>query len=717
MKTFEEMDYHPTSEKLVEILRDHTQRDDSLFFRLLVGYYFSLAASQMRCVIKTPDRGDIPTNMYVLNLAPSGYGKTMSMNLLEEQVLHQFRQKFLNETFPILAEQNITTLANKKAIRKGTDPDGELALLSKVFSRMGPPLFSFDSGTQPAVKQMRNLLLMGSAGSLNLIMDEVGNNLSANMEVFDTFIELFDKGMIKQKLLKNTNESARDEEILGKTPANLLMFGVPNKLFDGNKTEDDLMSMLESGYSRRCFFGYIRSSSRRDLTPEEMFKARTNKANNTYLDQLADRLENLADIINANKELTISDETCVLLYQYQKLCEERARKFLPHQELQIRELEERNFKVLKLAGAYAFIDDVPEVTAEHVYNAIKLAEDSGEAFTLMLARDKPWVKLAKYIASIGNDVTHADLAEDLPFYKGSSSYKQELLTLATAYGYKNNIIVKKSFVDGIEFLRGETLKQTDLARMIVSYSTDITTGYVNEHAPFDQLHKLTQAANENGNPMHWVAHHLSNGYRNEENAIPGFSMVVIDVDGGTTIETAKRLLSSYKFLLYTTKSHSEQEHCFRIAMPTNYELRLDAKDYREFMHNIFEWLPFEVDTATGQRARKWLSNPGHYEYNEGDLLDALPFIPKTSKNEERKQLLNSQQSLDNLERWMLNHTGDGNRNNMLYRYAIALVDGGLGLEAVRQKVVNLNNKLSDPLDEVEIMKTVMLSMTKEMTKR
>lgn len=73
MLTYKEMDYHPTAEKLVNILRDRTQRDDSLFFRIMVGYYFSIAAAQMRCNINMPN-GEIPVNMYALNLAPSGYG-------------------------------------------------------------------------------------------------------------------------------------------------------------------------------------------------------------------------------------------------------------------------------------------------------------------------------------------------------------------------------------------------------------------------------------------------------------------------------------------------------------------------------------------------------------------------------------------------------------------------------------------------------------------
>jgi hypothetical protein len=124
-----------------------------------------------------------------------------------------------------------------------------------------------------------------------------------------------------------------------------------------------------------------------------------------------------------------------------------------------------------------------------------------------------------------------------------------------------------------------------------------------------------------------------------------------------------------------------------------------------------------VDRATNQRARKWMSNDGHYEYNEGELLDALPFIPKTSKNEERKQLLDSQQSMDNLERWVINNIGDGNRNNMLLRYAMLLLDAGFDFEAIRVKVIELNNKIADKLDESEIMATIMITVAKNLSKR
>jgi hypothetical protein len=713
MKSFDEMEYHPASEKLVSILCSKTQNSNPLFFRVLVGYYFSLVASMMRTTIATHDRGDIPVNMYALNLSTSGSGKGFSTNIIENSVINQFRGRFLEETFPILAEQNLPKLALKRANRKSTDPDEELVRVQKEFDSLGSLMFSFDSGTAPAVKQMRHKLLMADAGSMNLQIDEIGSNLVGNVEILNTFLELYDVGLVKQKLIKNTADSIRNEEIVGRTPTNMMLFGTPAKLLNGSKTEEELYSMLETGYARRCFFGYSRASNKStDMTPEEVYVQLTNQDSNQYLDELSDKLEALADIINVNKRLIVSKDTSLLLIEYRLKCEREAELYPEHEEIKKAEISHRYFKALKLAGAYAFIDDSPELTQEHLYQAIKLAEESGNAFNKLLTRDRPYVKLAKYIATCKRDVTQADLVEDLPFYRGATGQKTEMLSLAIAYGYKNNIIIKKSFSDGIEFLRGETLKETDLSKMVLSYSTDITTDYRNEHAPFEKLHQLTQAPG-----LHWVAHHLNGGYRNEENCIPGFNLVVIDVDGGVNMSTVKLLMKNYKFLIYTTKRHTEDENRFRIILPINYELSMDAKDYKEFMSNIYEWLPFEVDTATNQRARKWLSHDGTYEYNEGDVLDALPFIPKTSKNEERKELMNSQQSMDNLERWVINNIGDGNRNNMLLRYAMILLDGGFDFENIRQRVMTLNNKIADKLDEAEVMSTIMITVAKAISKR
>lgn len=711
----ENMQYHPLSEQLVKVLLDKTQATDPHYFRVLVAYYFSLAASHMRAKVVTQDRGDIPINLYALNLAPSGFGKTMSTNFMESEVLGNFRYKFLEDTFPSMAEINLPKLANRRAIRNQTDPEQELASVEREFVRQGPMLFSFDSGTSPAVKQLRHKLLMANVGSLNLIMDEVGLNLSDNKEVFKDFIELYDVGLIKQKLVKYTNDNQRSEEIIDKTPSNLLMFGVPSKLLDNGKTESDLMSLLDTGYARRCFFAHVERVDRKStLSAEEIFEMRSQIQSSQFIENLSEQLEILADASQVDKSIEVPREVSIKLIEYRNYCERRARE-IPNPEnskqLLIAELEHRDFKVLKLAGAYAFMDNSMWVTEEHLDNAIKLAEDSGEAFRSIVERDRPWVRLAKYIAEVGDEVTQADLSQDLPIYSGPKSAKDELLTNAIAWGYKNNVIIKKRYEDGIEFLRGESLDETSTDKMIIAYSNQITEGYQNEYAPFEKLHQLTQQPN-----MHWINHHLDNGYRNEEHidASVGTNMLVLDVDNGTRLEVVRELLRDYKYHIYTTKRHTPSEHRFRIILPLSHVLKLDIRDYKEFMNNVFEFLPFDVDTQTGQRARKWLTHKGHYEYNDGELFDAMPFIPRTAKNDSRLNQMKNQSDLDRLERWIMNNSGDGNRNNMLLRYGLILVDSGFKLDEVRTKLLSLNDKLPDKLSETEILSTILVTVSKKL---
>ena len=252
MKDLSTVAYDTASEKLVEILCRKTNNDDPLFFRIMVAYYFAKVASMMRVNVATHDRGKIPVNLYAINLATSGFGKGRSTNLVEEQIINQFRERFISETFLSVAEKSCTKLALSRAALKGSDPDDEIKLVAKEFKDLGFLLFSFDGGTPAAVKQLRHKLLMAQAGSMNMEIDEIGTNLLGNQDILGVFLVLFDVGKVKAKLIKNTVENTRNEEIDGRTPANMMMFGTPSKLFDGGKTEEALWGFIDTGYGRRC---------------------------------------------------------------------------------------------------------------------------------------------------------------------------------------------------------------------------------------------------------------------------------------------------------------------------------------------------------------------------------------------------------------------------------------------------------------------------------
>lgn len=713
MRDLDQVPHHPAIEALVDTLCNKTQNTDRSFFRIVSAFFLAKMAASMRAKIITKDRGEIPVNVYAVALATSGFGKGHSVNILETEFLSKFRERFMKETFPLIADDHLWKRAIDTAAAMSSDEQEEKEKLDKEFKNLGAIAFTFDSGTPAAIKQMRQKLLLANIGAINFQMDEIGSNLSKNEDVLDLYLELYDQGIVKQKLTKNTHENQRGEEIEGKTPTNALLFGTPGKLLDGGPTEDLFYSFLDTGYARRCIFSwgeYKRSEDTR--TAAEIYAQLIQPQNTSTTNIWADHFELLADPLKYDWKMEVADVVGIELLDYKMLCERLAAQMPEHEEIRKAEMSHRYFKALKLAGAFAFVEESPDVTMEHLYAAIKLVEESGHAFDKMMTREKNYVRLAKYIASVKQDLTQADIQEALPFFKGSQGFRTDMMNLAASWGYKRHIIIRKTFNDGIEFFSGETLDETDTDKIQVSYSDHFAYNYQTEHVPFDQLHMMTQAPG-----FHWANHAFQLGHRSEEKAVAGFNLVAIDVDGGVSLDTVHELMKDHRFMTYTTKRHTAQENRFRLLLPINYVLHLDQEDYRQFMNNVMEWLPFKTDESANQRSKKWETYPGTYHYNtQGDLLDCLPFIPKTSKNESHQREMKALESLDNLERWFAQRIASGNRNNQLLKYAMALVDGGLNFIEVERNVLAFNARLNNSLDPEELRNTVLVSVAKKMNK-
>jgi len=139
-------------------------------------------------------------------------------------------------------------------------------------------------------------------------------------------------------------------------------------------------------------------------------------------------------------------------------------------------------------------------------------------------------------------------------------------------------------------------------------------------------------------------------------------------------------------------------------------------EYSKFMRNAAEWLPFPVDDQAFDIARKWASHPGHYEYNDGEIIDATLFIPETKRSDETKAQL-STTGLSNMERWFKEHTAKGNRATHIYRYGMVLVDSGLPLAEIIEKLDTFNNSLDIPLPEEQFRNSTIKSISKEVAKR
>jgi hypothetical protein len=90
-------------------------------------------------------------------------------------------------------------------------------------------------------------------------------------------------------------------------------------------------------------------------------------------------------------------------------------------------MDHRYFKVLKLAGCYAFLDYSPVIAIDHLDYAIRIVEDSGEDFKRLMTPEYNYEKLAKYLAALNQPVTLPDLEYALPYFRGSRQQKEYLM--------------------------------------------------------------------------------------------------------------------------------------------------------------------------------------------------------------------------------------------------------------------------------------------------
>ena len=709
------MKYFHLAEELVDVFCKKTQNPDRGFYRLLTAYNFSKMSAMMRTEVSLPGRGAVPTNMYSISLAPSGYSKGYSTHIMENEVIGDFMELFSNSSFDAIAETNLLTLANKRSSKKGTDPDDEHKKLTTEFERVGEILPSFSEATVPAVKQYRRKLQLANAGAVNFEVDEIGANLLKSQDVLIAYLELYDAGHIKEKLVKNTVESIRGAALEGGTPTNMSLFGTPSKLLDGGTTEKMLMMFLEMGYARRSFFGLAnRVETNIQMTDEEMYDFITSGNTDDELSKFSSKFMMLADPMNFNKTIRMDRTVGLELVKYKSWCERLALDIPEHEEIRKSELLNRFFKVGKLAATYAFVSNQSSVSMAHLHGAIKLAEDSAEALLGILKRDRDYVRLAKFIAHEPKPVTVVDICASLPFFDVSANKRADMLTHAIAWGYKNNVVLTKSVEGGIEFFTGSTLQSVDLENIRIAHGPGLADGYQNETPAFDKLDRLFVLDNYN-----WVNHALEGSHRSNDKTLKGFDVVVLDIDGTFDMDLAKLLMKDYKYVLHTTKSHKPAgPHHYRMVLPMNYRLELDAEDYAEFMENVYSWVPISVDTGTKDRCRKWATAKDcHVEYNDGVLLDALNFIPKTSKNDLREAESKKLGDLSAIERWFIQDTAPGNRNNNLAKYALMLVDAGEEFIDIQEMLYALNSKISVPMDKARLDSTILRTVQSRISKR
>ena len=690
--------------KIHTIIESKMGKTNTHFMNMMIFNKLSQIASHMNICVETWDKALLPINFYGVALAPSGFNKGRINKTLQDNVFKKFRDEY-EEYSTSYAGNNVNMLAERKATKEGIEFEEALDILVKRWQKLPDKLYDFSDATEAGLKGLREKYTMAGVGGTCMQIDEIAYNIEKFEEVVGALLEAYDFGESKDKLIKVDSNGES-----GAIPATLFMFGSPSALLNGSKEEEKFISMLIQGYARRMFFCYINEYQHIDDEDPKVILERIREAKGMD-NELLSHFQDLATVDWHKKIINVPDEIYYKIIEYERENKKKALELKSHQEAEKFELGHRHWKLFKLMGLLAMADLRDTITEEDFNDAMELTLESGEHFTRIVTRPPNHVRLFEFLVDMESRLTESDLYEHLYFYSHSNTVqRKEMRNLANAYAYSQNGFIRETIRNGVTFYEAEVMKKTDLNKIRISYSTDIANGYSNEEVKWNELKDFCKT-----DGFHYTVHHFKEGHRKSENIIEGFNLLVLDIDDGLPIEMTQSLLNEYTYYIYTTKRHTPQYHRYRVILPLSNIVKLNDKDYKKFMENIFEWLPFSVDTATKDISRKWLTNKGESFSNDGVLLDPTDFIPDTSNEKEYRKRLEDLSNLDNLERFFMSQIDDGlGRNNVILKFALMLVDGGQNYEQVEDRVLALNEKLVSPIPVSEIMSTVMKTVRRKM---
>lgn len=663
------------------LVGSENEKDLERYARIVAIYGLAMVANSVRASVVIPnDNKSMPMNVYAVGLGGSGIGKTKSLNFvldLIEPAITEVKKK-VNDRLDVLDPFNIEEI---------NDLTKDGVSMSTYYKSM----------SDSAVLKLMRVMDLSEYYSINYVVDEFAGKVLSEYEMLSTtIIEVYDKGTVPPNLRSTVKTNKANNPI----PMNMLAFGSPHLLFETDSNiEKAFLDLLQAGLARRTLFANA-------ITSVNKFTLNAN-ANREHIDSLQAKFVQIQDKYE-HKELMLSDKALELYEAYYNSNTEDSIAISDYEMIRKIYTKNKSWLALKLSGLVAVSKLHNQIELEDYQEAIDIVEDSANDLSAILNRPEKYELIVDWLMEQDKAESEYTLTQALPFYKDVRSKKQ-FWDLAKGYAYENNITLMIEDKRNLTFYQAKAKKKTNLDEPLVfSYSTDMTTGYyANDDILWKDMHRVVS------NPdICYSAHCFKDGYRNKENTIQGFDLLMLDVDDGTPLEIAKVILEDYTYLIATTKSHQKEKNgvvCdrYRILIPMKNRLELDTEQYSKFMANIMEDLPIELDRACKDSSRFFYGAETEYCYNEGELFDADKYIPNTQEEEQykKKGVALAKKNISGISQYIIRNENNG-RNNSLTKLGLLLMDNGYSHEETKEEILRVNKQFSSPLAESEIKRTI-----------
>jgi hypothetical protein len=247
-------------------------------------------------------------------------------------------------------------------------------------------------------------------------------------------------------------------------------------------------------------------------------------------------------------------------------------------------------------------------------------------------------------------------------------------------------------------------------KVLVSFSRHITEGFRAKRVPFDKVEGLVRYR---GN---YSATAFRDRYRDGEHALPGQEMVILDFDGGYTIDEAMVDFEDFVCAFATTRNHMREKHGviaerFRVLLPTDKPVMLDVEGFKLMMAEVMRRFP-HADPACKNIDRMYYGNPdAEVFFSGGEQLFAwepcyLAAIARKREEECERQDRRQRSPIpeggrmQGYETFFRNHFAPGRRNATLYRLACWMKDEGVS--DAEERIERLNAESGCPVEYAEL---------------
>jgi len=358
----DESKLNPLVQKMV---KDLQQAKPSMGLGLACSaVHFKMAsiAGQMRiCVDTQAGFGTAVSNFYGLCFSPSGSGKSIGVNLLDNMYFSEAFNYMKKEVYPKF---------EKKAIQKLEDDGIERSLQAWTAKASNATLSGLYSASETAY-------LVG-VGNVNIQLDEVADAVVGKADLFDILLECYNNGDFPAQLKRSDNNPLDIDGI----PINLYAFGDKSKLVNGDNVEFAFQNLLKTGYGRRFIFADDKTVEVAERSPQDIVREmRATEKIKRDREPDRQRIKELISINNMNKVLTLTDEAMLMYATIQCDGENYIKSNKGLSEAVQSDMLNRVFKTVKLASIYAFFEESKKVELKHMEESFEIIKESSKVLS------------------------------------------------------------------------------------------------------------------------------------------------------------------------------------------------------------------------------------------------------------------------------------------------------------------------------------------------